>query len=65
MANQPTIPAPPWTYEALGSTKYWELSKFYCGNTDPGFKPDLDLTEPYKLQQAGSPAPKVAEKKEG
>lgn len=46
------IPAPPWTEEKLGTPLYEKLAVEYgVGRPEAGFRPDLDLTTPYKAQQ--------------
>lgn len=53
--NKTTIPAPPWTAEALGEELYVTLAK-ENGCYDPSSRPDLDLTTPYKQQQEAAKA---------
>ena len=52
----PTIPAGPWTVETLGDELYKKLGVEH-GILDPalvgpGYRPALDLTEPYNAQEA-------------
>ena len=65
MAEKTQIPAGPWTVETLGDELYKKLGVEH-GILDPalvgpGYRPALDLTEPYNAQEAAKakkPAPK-------
>lgn len=51
--NKPTVPAPPWTLEALGPEKYEELHRaYYGGAPDWTYPYDLDLTPFYQPSQS-------------
>jgi hypothetical protein len=55
-AKKPPIPAPPWTFDALGKETYEALAKEY-GFFDPAnelgtHRPDLDLTPFYQPAKA-------------
>lgn len=55
------IPEGPWTEERLGKELYETLAVEYgCCTPDAGFRPGLDLTDPYNEQQAKATKPAKA-----